>query len=50
MNINTICTEKECEDEVKFYIKTFNINDMPKFLSINTNISSFSYLLNNKKL
>ena len=52
MNIHTICNEDECYSEndidVNFYIKKYEIIQLPLILSINTNLSNFD-LLKKKK-
>lgn len=47
-NLNTLCNEKECIDNVNFYIKTFNILDLPLILSFNINVLNFSELSSTK--
>ena len=47
-NLNTLCNEKECIDNVNFYVKTFNILDLPLILSFNINVSNFSELSGTK--
>ena len=47
-NLNTICGENECIDNVNFYVKTFNIIELPMFLSVNINLSNFDELSSTK--
>lgn len=37
-NINGICTEKECKNDVSFYVRKFTIVEMPLILSFNINL------------
>ena len=52
MNINTICNEEQCYSEddknVNFYVKKYEILELPLILSINTNLSNFNLLIKNK--
>ena len=53
MNIHTICNEQQCisEDDknINFYIKKYEILELPFILSINTNLSTYDLLIKNKK-
>ena len=48
INLNTICNEDECYSEndknVQFYVKKYEILEMPLILSLNTNINEFKDL------
>ena len=52
MNIHTICNEEQCYSEddknVNFYVKKYEILQLPLILSINTNLSNFNLLIKNK--
>ena len=52
MNIHTICNEEQCYSEddknVNFYVKKYDILQLPLILSINTNLSNFNLLIKNK--
>ena len=52
IGLKTICNLPECYSEddsmVNFYVKKYEINDMPPILSINTNINDFKLLNDNK--
>ena len=52
MNIHTICNEEQgySEDDknVNFYVKKYEILQLPLILSINTNLSNFNSLIKNK--
>ena len=52
MNIHTICNEEQCYSEddknVNFYVKKYEILELPLILSINTNLSNFNLLIKNK--
>ena len=54
LNINTIFNENECFNEndnlVNFYVKKYEIEELPLILSINTNINDYDELVkyNNK--
>ena len=54
LNINTICNENKCFNEndnlVNFYVKKYEIEELPLILSINTNINDYNELVkyNNK--
>ena len=49
INLNTICNESQCYSEddknVQFYVKKYEILEMPFILSINTNINNYSELI-----
>ena len=51
-DINTICNEKECytEDDksVNFYIKKFEISNVPFILSLNINVNDYNLLMKYK--
>ena len=53
MDINTICQDEKCSDEketiVNWYIKKYNILEMPIILSINTNINDYNKLISYKE-
>ena len=53
MNIHTICNEQQCisEDDknINFYVKKYEIIELPFILSINTNLSTYDLLIKNKK-
>ena len=49
MNINDICIENEFFNEVKFYVKLYNIIDKPLILAFNANVEIFEDLIKNKK-
>ena len=46
MDINTICQDEKCSDEnenmMNWYIKKYNIIEMPFILSINININDYN--------
>ena len=52
MNINKNCNEEQCYSEddknVNFYVKKYEILQLPLILSINTNLSNFNLLIKNK--
>ena len=52
LNLNTIFNLPECNSEydsnVNFYVKIYQIIDIPPILSINTNISDYKLLPDNK--
>lgn len=53
INLNTICNLESCYDPnddtiTNFFIKKYEINEVPLILSINTNINEFSTLLQKK--
>ena len=55
ININTICKENECykEDDdsvINFYVKTYEIINLPLVLAININLVSYDSLLEKKDL
>ena len=49
INLNTICQEESCinEDEsiVNWYIKKYEVLEMPRILSFNTNINDYNTLI-----
>ena len=49
MNINKICNEPQCTNEddknINFYIKKYEIRELPFILSINTNLLSYNLLI-----
>lgn len=47
-NLNTLCKEEECIDNVNFYVKTIKIIELPIILSININVSNFVELSSTK--
>ena len=52
INLNTICQEEICSDNdnnVNWYIKKYEILEMPLFLSINININEYKKLASFKK-
>ena len=53
MDINTICQDEKCSDEketiVNWYIKKYDILEMPIILSINTNINDYNKLISYKE-
>ena len=48
INLNTICNEEQCYSEnnnnLQFYVKKYEILEMPLILSLNTNINEFAEL------
>ena len=52
IDLNTICNESQCfsEDDrrVQFYVKKYEILEMPYILSINTNINNYNELIKYK--
>ena len=52
LNINTIYNEEQwyCEDNhnMNFYVKKYEILELPFILSFNTNLSNFILLIKNK--
>ena len=52
LNINTIYNEeqwyREDNQNVNFYVKKYEILELPLILSINTNLSNFNLLIKNK--
>ena len=49
MDINTICQDEKCSEEnenmMNWYIKKYNIIEMPFILLINTNINDYNQLI-----
>ena len=50
INLNTICNKDKCYSEnyknVQFYVKKYEILEMPLILLLNTNINEFAELKN----
>ena len=44
INLNTICTQRECEEAVNFYVKKYTVKFMPIILSFNINVANYNEL------